>query len=73
MAEKNQQQDTNFTGGASGSLLNDCDDVQITTSGADLIIRGSGANSFTAEVVVAGTNCRSAYVCVWDGQKWVCT
>jgi len=72
MAEKNQQQDTSSAGGDTGSLLNGCDDVQITTSGADLIVRGSGTNSFTAEVAVVGTNCRSYYVCVWDGQKWVC-
>lgn len=73
MAEKNQQQDTASTGGASGSLLNECDDVQIMPNGSDLIISARSANSFTAEVTVVGTNCRSSFVCVWDGQRWVCT
>lgn len=73
MAEKNQQQDTASTGGAPGSLLNECDDVQLSTNGSDLIISTGGANSLTAEVTVVGTNCRSVFVCVWDGHRWICT
>jgi hypothetical protein len=73
MAEKNQQQDTASTSGTPGSLLNECGDVQMSTNGSDLIISASGANSLTAEVAVTGTNCQSAFVCVWDGQRWICS
>lgn len=72
MAEENRQ-DTSSTGGTSDSLLGTCEDVQITPGGADLVISVSGTESFTAEVIVTGTNCQSAFTCVWDGQKWVCS
>lgn len=52
---------------------NTCEDVEITTSGADIIISGSGTDSFTAEITVTGENCQSNVTCVWDGQKWVCS
>lgn len=52
---------------------NTCEDVEITISGADLIISVSGTESLTAEITVTGTNCQSAFTCIWDGQKWVCS
>jgi hypothetical protein len=73
MAEQNQQQDIGSKGKISGSQLVECSDVQLTTSGADLIISAVGADTLTTEVMIAGTSCQSTFVCVWDGHKWVCT
>jgi hypothetical protein len=73
MTKINQQQDTSSTGGELNSSLNNCDDVQVSPSGTDLIISPGSANSLTAEVTVVGTNCRSVFVCVWDGQRWICS
>lgn len=72
MAEENQQ-DTSSNGGASDTLLSTCEDVDITSSSADLIITVSSTDSFTAEITVTGTSCQTNVTCVWDGQKWICS
>lgn len=72
MAEENKQ-DTSSVSRTSDTLLSTCEDVQISNDGADLIISVSGTDSFTAEITVTGTNCQSAFTCIWDGQKWVCS
>ena len=73
MAENNQQQNMGSTDEASDNLLDQCDDVQITTSDADLIISVTGTDTLTAQITVVGTNCRSSFGCVWDGHRWICS
>lgn len=72
MAEENQQ-DTSSVSRTSDTLLSTCEDVEITSDGADLIISVSGTDSFNAEITVTGTTCQSVFTCIWDGQKWVCS